>query len=96
MTIQVDCINKEPRYNSHEAIDHLGGPQPNGNGRWRMTRLEVVQWIEQGHNFFTKDKYGNIAYLQVKTSLAGNKYVETKPDGRPGNNLLNLTECPIR
>lgn len=94
MDIRVDCINKQPRENTHEAIQFLGGPNPNGVGRWRMSRTEVIKWIRDGHTFYTLDAYGRRANLQIRKSASGNEYVQTVADNAWTNNLLSLPECP--
>jgi hypothetical protein len=32
---QIDCINKPDRLSPHEHITHVGGPNPDGTGRWK-------------------------------------------------------------
>lgn len=87
---QVSCINKQPRDNTHEGIQFLGGP---GGGGWKTTRQKVVSLIEGGEHFYTLNT-GKKAYLKVRVSAAGNKYVQTEADGVWQNNLLSLPECP--
>ena len=43
---QIDCINKPDRLSPHEHITHVGGPNPDGTGRWKDTVPNVVQFIE--------------------------------------------------
>jgi len=92
MDLRVDCINKQPRQNTHEAIQYLGGPHPNG-GRWRGSLAEVIAWIRQGHTFYTVDAYGRRAELRINRSASGNEYVQTVADNTWTNNLLALPEC---
>jgi len=53
----------------------------------------IVQLIESGtHRFYTKE--GNAsAWVGVRTSAAGNKFLQTYADGVWKDNLLALSEC---
>lgn len=44
--VQITCITKNPRDNTHEGITHLG----NFNGKW--SRANVIGWIGSGQNTF--------------------------------------------
>ncbi len=84
--VQITCINKNPRDNSHEGITHLG----NSTGKW--TRAEVIGWIEnKQHTFYTLVN-GVRADIGVVAGSHG-KYLQTHADGRWTNNLLALSEC---
>jgi hypothetical protein len=90
MDLEITCINKQPRENTHEAITHLGGPF---GGGWRWTRPQVVTAIEtKEHSYFTLVN-GKRADVSVRVSSSGNKYVQTHADGYWNNNLLALPEC---
>ena len=90
---QIDCINKPDRDSAHERITHVGGPQPSGSGRWKDTVPNVIKMIEgKAHRFYTRDG-GKIAWVGVRTSAAGNKYIQTHADGVWNNNLLAQREC---
>ncbi|KYK45164.1 hypothetical protein A1D31_11065 [Bradyrhizobium liaoningense] len=85
--VQVTCINKQPRDNTHEGITHLG----NSTGKW--TRQSVIAWIEAGsHTFYTlvNGKRADVGVVQG----ANGKYVRTYADGYYNDNLLALPECP--
>jgi hypothetical protein len=85
--VQVTCINKLPRNNTHEGITHLG----NSTGKW--TRQSVINWIEtNAHTFFTFVG-GKRAEVGVVDGPNG-KYVRTHADGYYNDNLLALPECP--
>jgi hypothetical protein len=59
---RIDCVNKPKRNCPHEHITHVGGPNPDGNGRWKDTVPHVVQFIENKHHrFYTKE--GNASAL---------------------------------
>jgi hypothetical protein len=84
--VQVTCINKLPRNDSHEGITHLG----NSTGKW--TRLSVINWIEANtHTFYTRVD-GKRAEVGVVEGPNG-KYVRTHADSYYNDNLLALPEC---
>jgi hypothetical protein len=90
---QIDCINKPDRLSRHEHITHVGGPNPDGNGRWKDTVPNVVRFIEnKQHRFYTKERNAS-AWVGVNTSAAGNKFLQTYADGIWRDNLLALAEC---
>lgn len=95
MSIKITCINKDNgnHHDPHEAITYLGWINESNNKSGKSTRLKIVEFIEKGNNAYTKDSYGNIAYLIVRISQNGNKYVKTVADGKETNNLLELPEC---
>lgn len=90
---RIDCVNKPNRYSPHEHITHVGGPKPDGTGRWKDPVAAVVQLIEsKQHRFYTKE--GNAsAWVGVRTSAAGRKFLQTYADGVWKDNLLALPEC---
>lgn len=55
----------------------------------------MVAWIEGGGKAFTQDFLGNVAWLVVRISTFGNKYVQTQADGHLTDNLLSLNECRV-
>ncbi len=90
---RIDCVNKPNRNSTHESITHVGGPKPDGSGRWKDTMPNVVRFIEDNtHRFFTQDG-GRVAWVGVNVSAAGNKYLQTHADGIWSNNLLAQSEC---
>ncbi|MGY4157918.1 hypothetical protein ACVINW_003760 [Bradyrhizobium sp. USDA 4461] len=90
---RIDCVNKPNRKSSHEHITHVGGPKPDGSGRWKDTVPDVVRMIEQGTHSFYTDQGGARAEVGVRTSAAGNKFLQTYADGVWKDNLLALNEC---
>jgi hypothetical protein len=84
--VQVTCINKQPRDNTHEGITHLGG------ATWRWTRKEVIDSIEAKSNTFYTKVDGKRADIGVVDGPNG-KYVRTHADGKWNDNLLALAEC---
>ena len=95
MSVRITCINKDngDHYDPHEAITFLGWLEESTNKIGKNTRLEMVEFIEDGGQAYVKDSYGSIAYLVVRISRGGNKYVKTVADERETNNLLELPEC---
>lgn len=92
--VRVDCINKTNRSSAHERIHSLGGPQPHGSGRWKMSQQDVIKAIESRlHSFYVERPPGHRVSLSVAVSAQGNKYVKTTADGEQPDNLLSLPEC---
>lgn len=90
---RIECVNKPHRNSPHEHITHVGGPNPTGGGRWKEPVPNVVRFIESNqHRFYTRE--GNAsAWVGVRTSAAGNKFLQTHADGIWKDNLLALDEC---
>lgn len=84
--VQVTCINKQPRDNTHEGITHLGG------SGWRWTRQQVIDSIEAKTNTFYTYVAGNRGNIGVVNGPNG-KYLHTYADGKWNDNLLSLPEC---
>lgn len=84
--VQVTCINKQPRNNTHEGITHLGGTT------WKWTRDQVVRSIEDKSNTFFTLVNGSRADVGVVNGPNG-KYVRTYANGVWNDNLLALPEC---
>lgn len=90
---RIDCINKPDRNSAHDHITHVGGPKPDGSGRWKDTVPNVVGLIEaKTHRFYTNEN-GAVAWVGVNTSSSGRKFLQTYADGVWTNNLLALKEC---
>jgi Protein of unknown function (DUF3892) len=84
--VQITCINKHPRNNTHEGITHLGG------ATWKWTRQQVIDSIKGGSNtFFTLvgGKRADVAVVNGPSS----EDVRTHADGYWNDNLLALNEC---
>ncbi|WFU31423.1 DUF3892 domain-containing protein [Bradyrhizobium brasilense] len=90
---RIDCVNKPDRKSPHEHITHVGGPQPAGTGRWKDTVPNVVRLIEPRIHSFHTVEGGARAEVGVRTSAAGNKFLQTYSDGVWKDNLLALKEC---
>jgi hypothetical protein len=85
--VQVTCVNKQPRMDSHEGITHLGGQG------WRWTRQQVIDSINSRTNTFFTKVNGKRAEVGVVNGPNGS-YVRTHADGQWNDNLLALPECP--
>ena len=84
--VQVTCINKQPRNNTHEGITHLGGSE------WKWTRQQVIDSINRRTNTFFTRVDGKRADVGVGDGPYG-QYVRTHADGQWNDNLLALPEC---
>ncbi len=96
MAVRITCITKDNgnHMNPHEGITHLGWVNEETRASGKSTRAEMVEFIEkQGGKAYVKDAFGRIAYLIVKVSVLGNKYVKTISDSVESDNLLHLPEC---
>jgi hypothetical protein len=84
--VQITCIRKTSRDNTHEGITHLG----NSKGTW--SRADVIGWIESGQNTFYTLANNARAEVGVVNGAHG-KYVRTHANGQYTDNLLWLPEC---
>ena len=90
---RIDCVHKPDRNSPHESITDVGGPKPDGSGRWKDTAAHVVAFIEGNqHRFYTQEG-GATAWVGVRTSATGHKFLQTYADGVWKDNLLALKEC---
>lgn len=85
-SIQVKCINKQPRHNPYEGITHLGGDG------WHSTRAEVIRLIENKTNTYYTLVNGNRGDIGIVNTDNG-PYLRTYADGKWNDNLLSLPEC---
>jgi hypothetical protein len=96
MAVKITCIKKDDgnHMNPYEAITNLGWVNEETRASGNSTLEQMIEFIEkQSGRAYTKDNYNRIAYLIVKTSAYGNKYVKTVSDGVESDNLLSLPEC---
>jgi len=84
--VQVTCINKQPRNDTHHGITHLGG------STWKWTKEQVVSSIKARENTFFTRVNGKRADVGVRENEHG-EYLQTHADGYWNNNLLALPEC---
>jgi hypothetical protein len=96
MSIRITCIKKDSgnHENSLIAISELGWKDETTFVTGRKTRVEMYDWVKAGNTAYVKDAHGNQATLITAISPKGTKYVKTKPDDTPTDNLLALPECP--
>ena len=94
MDIRIQCIVKSNRYSPHEAIERIGGQNPNG-AQWSLTQQEAIARIEDGtYSFYVERQYGHRVKVVLSRSALGNKYIKTEADGDRPDNLLSLPSCP--
>lgn len=89
-SVQIKCINKDPRQDRYSAITHVGGftDQP-----WKITLGEAIGYIEAGvWEFFTL--VGGHRREVIVAIRNGRKYLRTTADHDTPDNLLSLPECP--
>lgn len=92
MAHQIDCIEKDDRYDPAEAILAIGGR--NGDGtRWRITQKEAIAGIKSGKWAFYVARNGRRVNVVVAISRFGNEYIKTEADDYNPNNLLSLQSC---
>lgn len=93
--VRITCINKDN--GDHEdpylAIEFFGWINEETGERGKSTRMDMVRFIEGGNTAFVRGTSGVVAWLVVRTSVRGNKFVKTIADDRETNNLLFLPEC---
>ena len=94
MPTQIDCIEKDDRLNPHEAIQNIGGRNPDGK-RWSLTQKQAIDGIDSGKWDFYVVAAGRHVKVIVATSRYGNKYIKTEADGDSPNNLLSLQSCQL-
>ena len=91
--LQIRCVIKEPRFDPHKSITHVGGGTP--GHYWQQTQKQTIEEIEAG----TYEYYVDVGGKEVDVIVAthgGHKYIKTKPDGVDPNNLLSLPDCNKR
>lgn len=91
-TYNITCINKNPRFDPHHRVTHVGGTGT--QGRWRITVEDAIQRIRAGQARFTASGGGRTVEVEVAISPSGRPYLRTKADKTTLDNLLFLAECP--
>jgi hypothetical protein len=91
-SVEISCVNKQPRQDPHERISYVGGLNPDGT-RWKLSLDQAIQGIESGKWAFWTKGGGKKANVIIAVHN-GRKYLKTVADGAQPDNLLALTECP--
>lgn len=86
--VQITCIRKPDRENTHESITHVG----NSQGVW--AKGNVINWIDSKEHTFYTLAGGVRANIGVYRETGKAPYLRTHADGKWNNNLLALPECP--
>ncbi len=92
MAIQIDCIEKDDRFDITEAIQTVGGRNADGT-RWRLSQKDAIAGIKSGKWSFYVSSGGRRVNVIVATSRFGNEYLKTEADDYAPNNLLSLQSC---
>jgi hypothetical protein len=74
----------------HEPITYIRWLQNGTTTAKISTPAEMVAFVEDDGKAYVKDSAGDVAFLGVRLSSAGNKYVRTHADGIWNDNLLAL------
>ncbi|WP_054816879.1 DUF3892 domain-containing protein [Nocardia arizonensis] len=91
MAIRITEVHLEGG-NTHEHIQLLKWIEDGTGNSDTWTRARLVTWIEdKGGHAYVQQPGTKPATVEVKTPGNGRpKYLQTRPDGDPRNNLLNL------
>lgn len=94
MKVQITCINKREHQNPHERILAIGGINSDTT-RWWMTEAQAIAFIKAGQYSFFVNVGGRMVDVVIAVHLH-HEYLKTVADSYAPNNLLNLSECPLR
>jgi hypothetical protein len=90
--VEIDCINKDERYNPYEAIVRVGGP--NGDGtRWNLPMRDAAEGSKEGKWSFFVHQGSHVVEVVHAISRYDNLYLRTEADYDTPDNLLSLPEC---
>lgn len=92
--IEITGIRKDNgnHTNPHESVTHYRWVQYGTNKGDITPRMTMVGWLEDGIDAYV-ERVKPRAYCFVNTSGSGTKFLQTRPDATPENNLLKLEEC---
>lgn len=93
--VQIKGIQKDNgnHFNPNEAIEAFCWMNPASNKTGKATRLEMVQWIEEGNQAYVQAPSGTKIFCYVRTSSHGVKFLQTYSNETYTDNLLSLPEC---
>jgi len=74
----------------HEHIAEIETTDDQTKRTVRYSRAQMVAFVEAKGVAYVRDARGDVAYLGVRVSFAGTKYVQTHADGIWNDNLLAL------
>lgn len=89
MAIQVTAVHLEGGY-SHQHISELRWIDRSTNETKQSTRQQVVDFIEIHDGKVYVEQGGYRAYVYVRQSASGMKFLQTYADGKWQDNLLSL------
>ena len=90
--VQIQCINKTPRFDPWDRIKNIGGLNADGS-RWRLPLDAAIAGMKEGKWHFWVDGNPSV-WVEIAVSKFGNEYLKTVADGEIPDNLLSLPECP--
>lgn len=92
MAVRCTAIRMSSGGYHHEHITNIWWTNEATTASGVSTRAEMVQFVEVNgtRSAYVRDACGDVAYLHVRVSSAGNKYVQTYADGIWSDNLLAL------
>jgi len=96
MAVKITYIRKDSdtHQNPYEGITDFGWVNEQTRAAGQSTRVQMIDFLErQNGKAYVKDKFGNVANIDVWISAHGNKYLRTYTDGKWSDNLLALLEC---
>lgn len=74
----------------HEHIINFRWAQDNTKNAGICTRTQMIALIERGGTAYVRDAYGNPAFLRVRASEGGIRYIQAQMDGVWSDTLLKL------
>jgi hypothetical protein len=74
----------------HEHVANLRWCQDGTKNAGICSREQMVTLLEKGGTAYVRDAFGNVAFLGVRTSPDGEKYVQTHSEKIWTDNLLAL------
>jgi hypothetical protein len=90
MAVRCTAIRMSHGGYHHEHITHIAWVEDGTSKPGVNTRADMVAFVERGGQGYVRDNDGDVAFLRVRVSAAGNKYVQTQADGIWKDNLLAL------